>query len=284
MIRQEITEDSFNKKLSSSYELSILSGMDSFTYIINDAQKNILALRDYAFSTQALSPRQWKEEVQSIFAEDKLLGLHYFRTKLGLFHHKSTLIPNRLFNPAEQQTYLEHLTDNQPGSTINIDHLDKLPAKHLYYVEGTQKDFFHLLLPNAKVFHASSAIFQALKSTSNLYSSICLFAYIRSGELQILLFKDQDLQFFNTFQYQSAKDFIYFILLVFDQFKLSPESTPIHLLGQLIKDSEVYRLLKQYVHYIDFVEPPSGIQLGPKLRRLPGYFYFDLFSVLKEKV
>ena len=284
MIRQEITEDSFNRKLSSAYELSILSGMDSFSYVISDGQKNVLALRDYTFDTPTTSPRQWKEELQSIFSEDKLLGLHYQRTKLGLFHHKSALVPNRLFNPSEQQVYLDHLTENRSDETVSIDHLVKLPAKHLYYIGDTQKDFFHRLLPNAKVFHASSAIFQALKSTSASYANTCLFTYIRSGELQVLLFKDQDLQFFNTFTYHSANDFIYYILLVYDQFKLSPESVPIHLLGQLIKDSEVFRLLQKYLQFIDFVEAPSDIHIGPKLRRVPNYFYFDLYSVLLEQV
>ena len=69
-------------------------------------------------------------------------------------------------------------------------------------------------------------------------------------------------------------------MLVFNQFDLTVEETPVFLSGQLMEDSEIYRLLVRYVKKLQFLDPPAFFQYGTKLAHHPKYLYFDLLCLL----
>ena len=80
--------------------------------------------------------------------------------------------------------------------------------------------------------------------------------------------------------YQSPQDFVYYAMLVFEQFGLSPDSQQVNLCGNIHQDSELYQQLFRYVRNIHYMRAPGFLQNGPKTKALPGYQYFDLFSSL----
>ena len=118
-----------------------------------------------------------------------------------------------------------------------------------------------------------------------MYRCVLLFAetHVKGRFFQAILLKDGNLMFINTFQFQSSKDFIYYVLLLFDQFDLKQEEVNLMLSGQLIKDSEIYRLLFRYIKKVNFIQHPSFISFGPKMKTKPSYYYFDIFSLFRKE-
>ena len=97
--------------------------------------------------------------------------------------------------------------------------------------------------------------------------------------MYVFVFEDKGLLFSNAFPYQSAKDFIYFLLLPYQQFGLKPGKTPVYLSGQLVEDSEIYREALRYLKGPRFVEPPAFFHLGSRINQEPRHFYFDLLGL-----
>ena len=96
--------------------------------------------------------------------------------------------------------------------------------------------------------------------------------------LQIALFDGQALIFSNQFPFKSEKDFLYYTLLIYGQFKLDPETIPLHISGQLVKESAIYKKLYHYIRYTSFVPISSAYQLNSLLDK-PDYFFFDLLNI-----
>jgi hypothetical protein len=63
---------------------------------------------------------------------------------------------------------------------------------------------------------------------------------------------------------------------VYDQFRLSPLDLPLQVAGNLLQDSEVYRLLSRFIQKIDFVALPNQVSLGAAANNLPPHCFFDL--------
>ena len=68
-------------------------------------------------------------------------------------------------------------------------------------------------------------------------------------------------------------------MLLYDQFKLNPETDPIHIAGQIVEDSEIYHLLYRYVRHLNLVSGPSYYRFSQLFDTLPQHFYFDLYSL-----
>ena len=69
------------------------------------------------------------------------------------------------------------------------------------------------------------------------------------------------------------------VLLVYNQFKLNPEVIPLHISGQLVKESAIYKSLYRYVRNISFLKISDTYQLNAKLSENPTYFFFDVLSL-----
>ena len=72
--------------------------------------------------------------------------------------------------------------------------------------------------------------------------------------IDIVVLENKKLGFYNSFEYHSKQDFIYYVLFALEQLKIDPDKTPIHLLGDIHRDSELYQITYTYIRTIHFVE------------------------------
>lgn len=279
MIRFEIIENNFSRRSTNTYELSILMGMDSFSYIVSNNQKQILALKDYTYSSKPKDASEWEEHLRSIINEDRYLKLNHQNIRVGLAVTPFVLIPDRLYKEGKEKTYLKELTSLNNIPKIMVDEISNCTARNVFAVDQVIVKFISGFFPGSKVFHLGSSMIAGLKRLSTIHSGPHLYVNVQSGELMAVLLEDGVLQFINVYQYQSVKDFLYYILLIYDQFSLKTDRDPLHLSGKLMEDSEIYRLLYRYINKLSFLEPPAFLDFGPKLNLHPKYFYFDLLSL-----
>jgi hypothetical protein len=107
-----------------------------------------------------------------------------------------------------------------------------------------------------------------------------VFVNLRNHIAQIAVFDRRNLQFYNSFAFTKASDFLYFTLLAFDQLKLNPLDVPLTISGELMEDSEIYRLLYRYFRDIRFAPTPAGLYHFPgSIQSLPSHLNYDLYAM-----
>ncbi|HMO38718.1 MAG TPA: DUF3822 family protein [Saprospiraceae bacterium] len=268
----EIATDNIAGKVNPQCELSILVGMGSLSYCITDAQQQLLLLRDYDTSDFKV--------LGEFFLQDEYFRQSYRAIRIAVAAPAFTFLPARLYNPAEKTTYLQHLTATDREMAFRNDDIKTLAATNVYALRRDTVETLQKHLPGARIFHIATAITAGLLAHEALAAhTTSLHIHIHEGKLFLLLLHKKELQFVNVFSYQSARDFLYYVMLVFDQFKLDPEETPAFIAGQLIKDSEIYPLLYRYIRQLQFLPMPAFIQNGDKLRE--PHLYFNLFGVTR---
>ncbi|MBK7872838.1 MAG: DUF3822 family protein [Saprospiraceae bacterium] len=270
-IKLEISDHNFSGKISPQHELSILIGVGSLSYCIIDEQRQLLLLRDLDYSSsQALS---------DLFLQDEYLRQQYRSIRAGIASSIFTLIPNRLYNIAEKRAYLQQIVPIEDSVDIRTDEIPPLSVVNVYAEQRDILDIIRKYLPGSKIFHITTSILNGLLSQNTAAKGTTLFLHVHTGKLIVTLFQEKSLQFINLFNYQSAKDFLYYVMLVFDQFSLTPEEVTTYISGQLIKESEIYPLLHRYIRNLHFLPSPDFIKFGQKWKEQPGHFFFDLFSL-----
>lgn len=242
--------------------------------MITNPQRQILLLRAYQFSSE---PAQ--NEYAEVVAQDENLRAAYQKIRIAAESPFFTLIPERLYNSTEKKTYLQEITNLSYEKDIRADELQAAQARLIYALPPTITGFVQKQWLTGQLYHAVTAFISGLMQLAQTPSVPVLYVQVYPGWLVAVLLEGKNLLFVNTFHYQHAKDFLYFILLIFDQYKLTPEDTPVSITGQLIEQSEIYPLLRRYIRIVQFLPTPNFLQLGTKWQQQPTYFHFNLFGL-----
>ncbi|MEM9822848.1 MAG: DUF3822 family protein [Bacteroidota bacterium] len=275
----EVQEDNFVKKYTQTYDLSILIGVDRFCFLVSDPQQHLLLLRNYVIGEDALTIGSLEDAIKEIYISDKVLKLAFKRIRIGLMHEKNTFVPKALFDKDQQQKYLTNVVAHHPDDNVDF---DALKSCDIINVHATNIDITNQLrgyFPGAHIYHGLSPVLLGFRKITEHQRGRQICLNVRDRLVQILLFDDKSFLFGNTFRYQSSKDFIYYVMLIFDQFQLKPEKDVVHIAGNIIENSEIYHLLYRYIRHLNIINAPSYYRFGKRFAKTPPHFYFDLFSL-----
>lgn len=253
--------------------------MDRFSYLISDGHQNVLAIKVYQLDAFNDYNSAFKDSLQKIFLSDALLKLPYHQVRLGIGGTMNVLVPEVLYHPGQKHSYLEQLTEITSEEEVFTDELSKFKAKNVYLVN---KDTIRLLksyFVNASFYHATTPVLHGFQRIAEHVIGSALYLNVIDKHLHIAVFENGQLHFSNIFNFKSSRDFIYYVMLVYDQFKLKPETIPVYIAGQIVDDSEIYHLLYRYVRHLNMVQAPDYLQFDVKHNSLNAHFYFDLYSM-----
>lgn len=252
--------------------------MDRFSYAITNSEKHVLALKSYMLNKEIAKSNQLLSAIDNIFSEDKILKLPFQSSTIGLINNKCTLIPNKLYQSGDLEIYLKNQIPSLDHLQIFVDDLESISAKIVYAFDEKIYSFLKNHQPKANFYHNSTSVLQGVFSKERGEGEK-VYLNVKEDHLQIALVSKNELAFFNAYAYENEKDFIYHVLLVFNQFNLSKEKTPIYISGQITEDSKLYRMIYRYINQVSFIETPSAISLGENSKKTPSHFYFDLLSL-----
>lgn len=255
--------------------LHLIVGVDGLSVLASSAENQLLGLTAVQNTEKKAEHQYFEADLQGILREQRLLAYSFGTVRAGIFVPMATLVPNRLFSPQDCSKYFQLL---QPGKQEMIYGYEELSGFdcHLVWAAPQQFQYFtnryqprHLAGILIRSFHTLAS--------ANGYS---IFLNIRGHYAQITVFEQRRLVFYNTFEFNKPADLLYFVLLVFDQFRLNPEQVPLHVSGALLKDSDHYNILYKYIRNLEFLTPKKPAGLLPKGENtLPDHFWFDLLSL-----
>jgi hypothetical protein len=257
-----LREADFEPLYAQVYQLNLSIGAEGAAYIIKNAENTILAWQTYVWETR-LPTTQLHKRLQGLVRQDALLQHRYATTKVLISVGHTVLLPTEWFDPAEAQAQFTLVTgEDLQDQSIHHDDVPFFQLKSLYAIPNSLQNAIKTCYPQAHILHANSNAMQAIHQICNEHHQICMYALVRSGSLTIAVADTQKLWLLNTYSYQTTKDFLYFILLAYQQLNLNTERTPLVLAGELIQDSDIYRVLRAYVKHIDWAKPPQNAYFG----------------------
>lgn len=271
---KDIVEQTFAKKNTNTYELSILVGMGSFDYVVLDSQQQLLLLKSYTLN-YSLST----DELTEIIRLDPYLKYKYRKISIAWAGGKSTLIPKRLFNDVDKKAFLEQTSPLSDGEFVLNDEWQAASMQNIYAIPGSLKNWLSLHFPAHKLLHLGTVLLNKQRIYGLDNEAPQVYVHLIGSLAYFSVFQNANLLFYNSFEYQNAKDFIYYLLLIFKQAGLEQNKAEVYVTGQLVEKSEIYPLLKRYVSQLAFLDPTLGITYGPKMQTQMKYLHFGVLSL-----
>lgn len=275
-IKYDIIEDNYSPHISALCKLSIVFGTDNFSYAVVDNQLKTQAYQHYVLEQDAQGGVDWTTFLSDFKSPRDILTRNYRAVRAMVVAPVFTLVPAQWYRAEERQTYLQHLTPAGSNASIHTDVIPGYPINVVFEIPQPCQHWLNQIQPEAEYVHCVSALVPLLRSRMETPHNVA--AYFLSNRIFVFYFHEGQLIFCNSFTYATPQDALYFLMLVFDQFRLGTEYTPLWICGQYSQQSELHRQIKRYIKSLQYVHLPTGFRTGSKLNAVPEHYYVDLLA------
>ena len=271
-------DEAFNPAYVSTFQLIIQISIDNILVAVNERGGNkYIAFENYTFQN-VYNFDGVADLLDTLSKESKLIKHKYKSAVCIIVNNLSTLVPNALFDEDRVKMYLKFNAELQGDEMVLVDNLKSMDSKNVFAFPLSIKSKLDYLFSNIKYHHASSALIDTLVLQNKNQTGKKLFVHVQPSHFEAVTIDGKQLLFYNTFNYHSAEDFVYYLLFVCEQLQLNPETIDVILLGEIERNSTIYTLTQKYIRKIKFGERNDGAQYSYQLQTLPVHYYFTLFN------
>ena len=273
----DFTNPAFSAASSAHCSLNILIGTEGCSLVVFGKNAAIQALKIAHFPKPGRDFDAVETDIRQIFGSETIFSYPYAEVRCAFSNLNATLVPRRLFTPDDLPAYFKLLL--RPAEyEYHFDELPEFDCNLVYAIEPVVTRTCLQYFPQAQMVHLGTALLQnwRLIAPSDDHR---VFLNTRNHTAQIAVFDRQNLLFYNAFQFEKPADLLYFVLLAYDQFRLSPEITALIVSGTVTNEPETHLQLNRYIRTVRDARLPIHTPLSEAAEGLPEQVYFDLFCL-----
>lgn len=255
--------------------------MDGFSFCVLDPVSNEYIQFEHR-------PIKFNEQIFDVLeaelASRELLVYPYQKVFVVYNTQNYTLIPQALYSSDKNADYLNFCFSEGIDKEKEVYFSNKIKMADSicsFKVPQSLTQIIDKYYKNVKYFcQATPFIETALFSTSIDMSHNHVHIHVQpsSSYFDIIVTSSNNLKLHNAFKYRDHKEFLYFVLFVFDQMKLDTRHTKVFLTGNIEKSNEIYIILKKYIKQVEIETSTKHFKFSGIFKNLPLQNYLNLFN------
>ncbi len=217
------------------------------------------------------------EVLEHLINNNDFFSHNYANVYIGISTPHYTLVPGALFENANKEQLLKFNHAVSSDELVLSDEIISVESHCAYAVNRKVKELLGKTFPNNHIKHKTTCLVESLSSTASKTHKTCL-VNVQGENMDVALY-NKKLLFFNSFSFQTAEDFLYFILASLEQNACHLEETEIVLAGEIETGSALYNTVKKYIPKVKFAVTDTSIVKKNDFMKLPEHFYYSLFNL-----
>jgi hypothetical protein len=272
-------DKSFSDLNTNEYQVFLQVSKNGVSYTIFNPQTNtFIGLESYMFN-DIYNDYSLLAPLQEFITQATLLQKTFQKMVVSYVNNRATLIPKPIFQANDLAVYHQFNFAKQEEDVFKSDYLINISAYNVYSIPDYIVNAFQKL--NNVVFHhfSTSLIEASLLYSKKTASTITVDVHVLPSSFQITVIKNQQLELYNSFNYQTSEDFIYYLLFVLNQLNIKNDEATIRLTGEVDKNSAIYDMLFKYINTIDFCESPNDLNYSYVFEKTQKHYHYALFNL-----
>lgn len=243
--------------LDSYYKLSIQVSLNGLSFCVFDTIGNSVPLSRHLDFGKELSPYEVQKELKEILKENRVLDYKFSEVVVIHRNNLFSLVPKALFDKDELPNYLKFNAKILANDLIAYDELNSYDMINVYVPFVNINNFIYDLFGEFEFKHSGTVLVEALLNThTNGKEAIC-YVHVSEQLMDIAVLAQKKLLFYNSFQFTTKEDFIYYLLFTLEQLKLDTEFVKLRLFGAIEESDEIYAICYEYVQHLSIFIPPN---------------------------
>lgn len=234
-------------------ELSIQISLSGLSFCIINKSENTVEYIKTVDLKQKHSPDYLLNKLKAVFETNSVFE-HDFENVLCIYQNElSCLVPEELFNSGQLANYLKFNAKILKTDFISHDKIGPVGAINVYVPLVNINNYLFDQFGSFTYKHSSTILIENLISIKPSDTDR-LFVNINTGTFEIISFRADKLIFYNIFQYQTARDLIYYLLFTIEQLNFDTEIIKLYLIGNIEKGDKNFKLIYKYVRYVEILD------------------------------
>ncbi|WP_162819926.1 DUF3822 family protein [Kordia sp. SMS9] len=270
--RNNIEHTSFNK-------LSIQISLDGLSFCILHAVTNeITALRHFQFD-EVTNPLQLEKEVTHIFEQEaSLLNQPFEAVTVSHINTLSTFVPKPLFSDKHLADYLKYNNKILPNDYITFDVVTNNDMVNVYIPYVNINNLFFEKYGAFHYKHFATILLENIFQSATTSEEATVYVHVQKTHFEIIVIQQKKLLFYNSFEYVSSEDFIYYLLFSLEQLQLNTNTLQLFFLGAIDKSDVLYTVTYTYVRHVDFLDKKYGFDFHESVTKPKSHHDFTLLT------
>jgi hypothetical protein len=238
-------------------KLAIQVSLNGLSFVTFDTILN----KPFALKTISMGKVNVTSKIEDLFGEafqmNPELKAGYDDIVIVHSNNLSTFVPTALFDEEYLGSYLQFNTKVFETDFFAFDELANYEMNNVYIPYVNMNNYFIDQFGTFDYKHANSILVQKLLEVSRNNEERKMFVHVSDSHFEIVIVQNQKLQLFNTFDYKTPEDFIYYILFAAEQLHLNPESFKLELLGKITDGDALFNIAYKYVRNVSLFDVSS---------------------------
>lgn len=231
-------------------ELSIQLSLSGLSFCILQRETNtIVALKNYNFDKK-LNPIELLDRLKHLFNTESILQNSFESVVIIHDNALSTLVPKALFNADCLSDYLKFNAKILKSDFITFDTININDSVNVYVPYININNFIYDKFGSFTFKHVSTILIEQILLIEKHSNIPKVYINVSKNHFEIVVVNASELKLYNSFEYHTKEDFIYYVLFTAEQLKLNPENLNLIFIGDIDTKNELYLIAYKYIRFV----------------------------------
>ncbi len=235
--------------------MSIQVSLSGLSFSILNPNTNTFSFCKVIKFEKKLNPTDILDKLIHCFNSEKALQENFKTVRVIHENELSTFVPKALFNEEHMVDYLKFNTKILKTDYITYDTVLANDSINVYVPYVNINNYIYDRFGEFEFKHFSTILIENILALEKHSSSTNMYINVCESHFEIIVVENNQLKLYNTFEYNTKEDFIYYILFTAEQLQLNPEKFKLQLIGDIKKEDDLFKITFNYVRNVDIYTP-----------------------------
>ncbi|MGB5317107.1 MAG: DUF3822 family protein [Robiginitalea sp.] len=257
MTKKEINSG-LEERPNGYHKLSIQVSLNGLSFCVLDTIANSLVRSHSRVFEKEMSPFSLHKIIQEDFGEMGILD--YGFSDVICIHRNTlfTLVPMPLFDPDHLANYLKYNAKILGTDHLDYDPIQGLDSANVYVPFANVNNYLFDTFGAFEFKHSGTVLLETLIKLPSSRQGTLAYMHIAESQMDLAVFSNKKLLFYNSFVFSSPEDIMYFLLFTLEQLELDPEALKLRLVGEVTAGDRIYELCTEYLENVSLFVPPDS--------------------------
>ena len=268
-------DKAYNERIG-SLDLFIQASKNCFYFAYFDAEhKQFVGLEERPLETD-LNWHQLSEQLSELLKAD--FSKKFRKVTFALIDPTYSLIPTSLFNELEAINYLKlnHQLEDIASLNVKSYEVTAIGTQIVYAIPSLIERALKEHFSTVGLIHYTAPLLESFALDPQKEDELHL--NVQKDSFDVLYSKNGKLQLLNTFNYQTAEDFVYYLLYVMEQLSIDRNRIELLVYGEIESTSTLYETLFKYIRHPQLSERTNKVKYSNVLQAIQLHRYKNLFN------
>lgn len=265
-------------KHNSIKALSIQIRLSGLSFCILNRTTHTIELIDRIVLEKKATPYELLNHLKTYIDENDAMRQSFDTVNCIYQNELSCLVPNTIFDDTKLADYLKFNAKILQSDFISYDILSLNESANVYIPLVNINNHLFDTYGSFEYRHASSILIETLLQRAKSHSEDAIFLNVNELSFEVICIQNKKLILYNSFEYNSKEDFIYYVLFTLEQLKLNPETIKVFMSGQIKEADELYQIVYKYIRHVNFVDTTFSYKLDSTLERGADHDHFIILN------